>query len=350
MLQRQIACELSLGVGHLFKSHNIMFQVTKFPGAGEAGGGGGYGGICPSHPKLTQTCSTWNNECIVEGQVRPGCPGGHLLQWLFSKCLLRNIIMAWFQIISSIHWHFDVLLKEASWCFKTTWASRRCGSFSTSPAVCCWDLNLHSEKKNFVRWTSSIHLIRDRWIAFISSAYTECHDTLSKGCAADSPTLSTPYLCPATWCVRGTQPFRWAWPLPRHFSMAGGPPEIRGARLTPISAGLGFNSRRPRDSINTWRWVVDICRIYRGRVEEREAKSLSSEEQKIIINKKEKRSKLRARIDLHNLHINLQAHKRCVCPGVPFRECRTIRTTAASARPRSGSQALGGGGGGGSGY
>lgn len=85
-------------------------------------------------------------------------------------------------------------------------------------------------------------------------------------CAVYSPTLSTPYLWPATWCVRGTHPFRWgAWPCgPRdlwmHFSIVGDAPEIRGVRLTPRSTGLGLISRRPRDSINTWRWVVDICR------------------------------------------------------------------------------------------
>lgn len=107
------------------------------------------------------------------------------------------------------------------------------------------------------------------WFAFWSSVCMECGEALRQGCAAYSPTLSTPNLWPATWCVRGTHPFRWAWPcgatdLWRHFSIAGGPPEIRGARLTPRSAGLGFTSRRPRDSINTWRWVADICRIYKG--------------------------------------------------------------------------------------
>lgn len=79
------------------------------------------------------------------------------------------------------------------------------------------------------------------------------------------PTLSTPYLCPATWCESGTQPFRWAWPcgpspLWPHFSSAGGPPESRWARFTLTAAEHGFNSSLPRareDSITTWR-CLDI--------------------------------------------------------------------------------------------
>lgn len=78
---------------------------------------------------------------------------------------------------------------------------------------------------------------------------------------ANLPTLSTPYLCPATWCDSGTQPFRWVWPcgpcaLWPHFSSAGGPPECRWARLTLTAAEHGFRSSLPRareDSITTWR-------------------------------------------------------------------------------------------------
>lgn len=80
----------------------------------------------------------------------------------------------------------------------------------------------------------------------------------------DLPTLSTPYLWPATWCDSGTQPFRWVWPwgpwgpwaLWPHFSSAGGPSECRWARLTLTAAEHGFSSSLPRareDSITTWR-------------------------------------------------------------------------------------------------
>lgn len=81
-----------------------------------------------------------------------------------------------------------------------------------------------------------------------------------KTASVDSPTLSTPYLCPATWCDSGTQPLRWAWGRWPDFSLAGAPPES----LTPTPAELGVNSSLPsarEDSIMTWCWVVDICKI-----------------------------------------------------------------------------------------
>lgn len=154
--------------------------------------------------------------------------------------------------------------------------------------------------------------------------------------AVYSPTLSTPYLWPATWCVSGTHPFRWgAWPWgPRdlwmHFSIVGDAPEIRGVRLTPRSTELGLSSRRPRDSINTWRWVVDICRNRKKNWGG--AQSLCPGIRKKKINKST--TWWYRFTSVQQARHNLQVHERWDCPGVTFREYRTIQTTATSARPR----------------
>lgn len=156
-------------------------------------------------------------------------------------------------------------------------------------------------------------------------------------CSVYSPTLSTPYLWPATWCVRGTHPLRWgAWPCgPRdlwmHFSIVGDASEIRGVRLTPRSTVLGLSSRRPRDSINTWRWVVDICRNTKKKMGRGRRVFVQVLERKKI----NKSTTWWYRFtSVQQARHNLQAHGRWDCPGVTFREYRTIQTTATSARPR----------------
>lgn len=99
---------------------------------------------------------------------------------------------------------------------------------------------------------------------------TELWREIGEVCPLNLPTLSTPYLWPATWCDSGTHPFRWPWPCgPRgrwpHISVAGSPPESRGVRFTPrpeAGADPGVSSSLPRareDSIITLCWVVDIC-------------------------------------------------------------------------------------------